>query len=197
MSGSFHKEKARVVLTGGPGGGKTTAAELLKREFREEVVLVPEAATLLFTGGFPRSKDPLILEATQKAIYEVQKSLEDVQKLHYPGRHLLCDRGTLDSAIYWPHGPENFLKNMGSNINAELNRYSAVVFFQSAAVGNSAIDDGNPVRNENLSEAKELDRQLFEIWSKHPNFYHIPHENSFFEKIKKAFHQIEKICKEY
>ncbi|MEC9282406.1 MAG: AAA family ATPase [Bdellovibrionota bacterium] len=196
MSGSFHQAKGRIVLTGGPGGGKTTAAELLKREFREEVVLVPEAATLLFTGGFPRSNDPFILEATQKAIYEVQKSLEDVQNVHFPGRYLLCDRGTLDSAIYWPHGPENFLETMGSSIESELNRYSAVVFFQSAAVGDSAIDDGNPVRNESLSEAKTLDQELFKIWSKHPNFHHIPHEKSFFEKIKKAFHQIEKICKE-
>ena len=160
-------------------------------------VIVPEAATLLFKGGFPRSNDPYILEATQKAIYEVQKSLENVQNVHYPGRFLLCDRGTLDSAIYWPYGSDDFLARMNSSLETELNRYSAVVFFQSAAVGNSAIDDGNPVRNESLEEAKILDEKLFTLWSQHPNFHHIPHEKSFFEKIKKAFHLIENICQDF
>lgn len=39
---------------GGPGGGKTTAGDLLRREFGARVAFVPEAATLLFSGGFPR-----------------------------------------------------------------------------------------------------------------------------------------------
>ena len=48
----------RIVLTGGPGGGKTTAADLFRREIGERVVIVPEAATILFQGGFPRSREP-------------------------------------------------------------------------------------------------------------------------------------------
>ena len=43
---------SRIVLTGGPGGGKTTAADLFRREIGDRVVLVPEAATILFQGGF-------------------------------------------------------------------------------------------------------------------------------------------------
>jgi hypothetical protein len=31
----------RVVLTGGPGGGKTTAADLFRREIGDRVVIVP------------------------------------------------------------------------------------------------------------------------------------------------------------
>lgn len=48
------KRCCRIVLTGGPGGGKTTAADLYRREIGDQVVVVPEAATLLYTGGFPR-----------------------------------------------------------------------------------------------------------------------------------------------
>ena len=47
----------RIVLTGGPGGGKTTAADLFRRELGERVVVVPESATILFGGGFPRAGD--------------------------------------------------------------------------------------------------------------------------------------------
>ena len=46
----------RDVLTGGTGGGKTTAADLFRREIGDRVVIVPEAVTILFQGGFPRSQ---------------------------------------------------------------------------------------------------------------------------------------------
>ena len=57
--------RCRIVLTGGPGGGKTTAADLVRREIGERVVLFPEAATMIFMGGVPRcTEDPGILGAT-------------------------------------------------------------------------------------------------------------------------------------
>ncbi|MDB4538236.1 AAA family ATPase [Akkermansiaceae bacterium] len=46
--------RRRIVITGGPGGGKTTAADFFRREIGEQVLIVPEAATILFSGGFPR-----------------------------------------------------------------------------------------------------------------------------------------------
>ena len=70
----------RIVLSGGPGGGKTTAADLFRREIGDRVVIVPEAATILFQGGFPRTEDPAALKIVQTAIFHVQRHLEDVQK---------------------------------------------------------------------------------------------------------------------
>lgn len=52
--------------------------------------------------------------ALQKAIYSVQIALEDVQKATYPDRMFLCDRGSCDGAAYWPEGPEDFFKQMGT-----------------------------------------------------------------------------------
>jgi dephospho-CoA kinase len=52
--GTSDRNHFRIVLTGGPGGGKTTAADLFRREIGERVVVVPETATMLFAGGFPR-----------------------------------------------------------------------------------------------------------------------------------------------
>jgi len=42
---------------------------------------------------------------------------------------------------------------------------------------------GNPARNENLERAAELDRNLRELWSKHPNFVFVPHHTSFMKKV--------------
>jgi hypothetical protein len=175
--------RCRIVLTGGPGGGKTTAADLFRREIGERVVVVPEAATLLFSGGFPRTTDARARKAAQQAIYHVQTQLENVQSALYPERVLLCDRGTIDGAAYWPDDPASFFTAVGSSEPAELERYDAVLFFESAAVGNMSIEGGNPTRVETNSQAVELDARLRGLWSKHPRFAVVPHHPSFVKKI--------------
>lgn len=100
----------RIVVTGGPGGGKTTAADLFRRELGEQVLVVPEAATLLFRGGFPRSEKIHVIKPSQQAIYHVQRNLEDAQSAIFGQRILICDRGTVDGAAYWPGDPDEFLR---------------------------------------------------------------------------------------
>lgn len=173
----------RIVLTGGPGGGKTTALDLFRRELGDRVVAVPESATIMFTGGFPRVDDPDARRAAQTAIYHVQRNLEDVQSALHPTRVLLCDRGTVDGAAYWPGSSDDFFRAMHTTHQAELERYDAVVFFQSAAVGGLKIEGGNPARTETSEQALALDKALRALWSKHPRFFLVPHRASFLEKI--------------
>ncbi len=173
----------RIVLTGGPGGGKTTAADLFGREIGEEITLVPESATILFAGGFPRVAESDAQRSVQRAIFEVQRSLEDVQSKLFPERVLLCDRGTVDGAAYWPDGPDGFFEAMGSTHEAELARYDVVIFFETAATGGHAFSSGNRYRTESDAEAIDLDRRLRGLWSVHPHFHLVPHNPSFLRKI--------------
>jgi len=175
--------RCRIALTGGPGGGKTTAADLFRREIGDSVVVVPEAATLLFSGGFPRASEPLARKSAQQAIYHVQTQLENVKAALYPDRVLLCDRGTVDGAAYWPDEPESFFDAVGTTERAELERYDAVLFFESAAVGDISIEGGNPTRIESNAQAVALDQRLRDLWSKHPRFAVVPHHPSFVKKI--------------
>jgi predicted ATPase len=170
----------RIVLTGGPGGGKSTAARLLSREYAHRAVLVPEAATLLFSGGFPRGATA----AAQKAIFHLQQHMEEAFSYLYPEQFAICDRGTLDGAAYWPQGSEDFYRTFDLRYEQELSRYSAVIFMESAATGGMEIDGDNPTRKENEEEARGIDRRLSEIWSPHPNLIRIPHSPSFFLKIQ-------------
>jgi len=183
MTGNDDNHSCRIVLTGGPGGGKTTAADLFRRELGDRVVVVPEAATLLFSGGFPRYDNAHARRAAQTAIYHVQRNLEDVQHAAYPDRILLCDRGTVDGAVYWPGELDEFFVSVSSSLEHELARYDAVVFFESAAVGGQRIEGGNPARVESDAEAVRLDQQLRVVWSRHPRFRLIPHAGSFMKKI--------------
>jgi predicted ATPase len=183
----------RIVLTGGPGGGKTTAIDLFRREIGDRVVIVPEAATILFQGGFPRSFEPRALRIAQTTIFHVQRSLEDVQAAIYPGRTLLCDRGTVDGAAYWPDGAGHYFAAVGTTLEDELRRYGAVIFFETAAAGNRPIEGGNPMRIESQERAVELDRKLRALWSRHPRFIFVPHNPSFFKKISFGLAALESI----
>ena len=183
----------RIVLTGGPGGGKTTAADLFRREIGERVTLVPEAATLLFSGGFPRTSSPGAAVATQQAIFHVQRNLEDLHTALYPGRMLLCDRGTVDGAAYWPDDAGDFFTMQQTTLEAELARYDAVLFFETAAAGSLSLEGGNPWRKENTAEALALDHRLRSLWQKHPHFVFVPHNASFFKKITSGLAALESI----
>lgn len=186
----------RIVLTGGPGGGKTTAADLFRREIGPRVVIVPEAATLLFSGGFPRTDEPSARRAAQCAIYHVQKNLEDVQAALFADRILLCDRGTVDGAAYWP-GPESgFFEAVGTTLETQLARYDAVLFFETAANSGGGIEGGNPVRTETKEEAVDLEKRLRPIWARHARFVVVPHQMSFFKKITYALAALEGIVEE-
>jgi predicted ATPase len=173
----------RIALTGGPGGGKTTAGDLFRREMGDRVVLVAEAATMMFSGGFPRVKIPEAVHASQRAIYHGQIHLEEAVMAVHPEQILLCDRGTVDGAAYWPGGSEAFFADIGSTLERELARYDAVIFFESAAMSHMNIEGNNPVRNESLEQAVKLDHKLRALWSQHPHFILVPNNVSFFKKI--------------
>ena len=193
MPVSPSEDTLRIVLTGGPGGGKTTAADMLRREFSDRVELVPETATMLFLGGFPRVDDPEARRSAQTAIYHVQRNLEEVQAARFPGRILLCDRGTIDGAAYWPDEPDAFFSTLGTTFEDELARYHHVIFFETAAVGGLSIESGNPARIESNREAVALDQRLRALWSKHPRLHFVPHGPSFLAKITTGLHTLTEI----
>ena len=187
----------RIALTGGPGGGKTTAADLFRREMGACVVIVPEAATLLYTGGFPRVSELGPRRVVQRTIYHVHRGLEDVQSTRFPERTLLCDRGTVDGAAYWPaEDPYEYFEMMGSTLEMEYARYDAVIFFESAAVGGNGIEGGNPARIESIEEAARLDTRLRRLWQRHPRYHHVPHSDSFIDKLTRGLATLRELVEE-
>lgn len=96
-------ERRRVVLTGGPGAGKTAVLELIRLFFCVHLKALKESAGIVFGGGFPRGETVVLRQAAQRAIYHVQRELETTADAENAAL-VLCDRGTVDGAAYWP-GP--------------------------------------------------------------------------------------------
>lgn len=187
------KKQLKVVITGGPGGGKTTALDLFRRELCDKLAVVPEAATVLFSSGITRVGDEQVLKTVQKTIFSLQKNLEDIHQKQYPDRLLVCDRGTLDGLAYWPGTDEEFFSEVNSSLEEEFERYDAVIFFESAASTGHDISSNNPVRNESSERAAVLDKKLQNIWSRHPHFYYVGSSESFVRKIMFGIMTIENV----
>lgn len=177
----------RIAVTGGPGGGKTTVWRALSAAHCEQVLAVPEVATLMFRHVFPQVESEAERCAVQRAIFQVQNELEAFYAARaLPAQTLLCDRGSCDGGGYWPDGHAAFFSAMGSSWERELARYDAVLFLETAAVGGYSIREGNETRSESLAEAVEVDTRLKRVWEQHPRFVHIGHERDFAHKLARA-----------
>lgn len=171
----------KVAITGGPSGGKTTLIEALKKELGQGCAIVPEAASILYRGGFPRYKDPKVVAHTQVAIYWTQKELEALI-CHVSQKNLIvCDRGSLDSAAYWPEDAGDFFESIGSSKEKEIERYDWVIHLDTASI--DYYDTSNPIRTETFHEAWELNARIKEAWAGHPRRIVITHNEDFLSKM--------------
>lgn len=171
--------RRRIVLTGGPGAGKTAVLELVRQYFCRHVHVLPEAASIVFGGGFPRHDDPGSRQAAQRAIFHVQRELEAAAESHNAAI-VLCDRGTVDGAAYWPP-PGALWPSVGTTLEAELARYDAVIHLRSPGE-HAGYNHVNPVRIEDAIEAAAVDARLLAAWQAHPCRVVVPAAPDFLAK---------------
>jgi len=187
----------RVVLTGGPGAGKTAILEFMRLAFCRHVVILPEAAGVLFSGGFPRNHSPIRRMAAQRAIFHVQRQLEE-STAEDNAAVLVCDRGTPDGAAYWP-GPGSLWDAVGTTHEAELGRYDSVIHLRTPSDDNG-YNFRNPLRTESATEAMEIDRRIGTAWSGHPGYVEIPAAEDFLVKARQALEllreQVPECCRQ-
>jgi predicted ATPase len=173
----------RVVLTGGPGAGKTAVLELMRKTLCEHVKVVPESAGVIFGGGFPRETSLEARRAAQRAIYFVQRELE-IATLATNMAIALCDRGTIDGFAYWP-GPDELWAAVGTTHAAELARYDAVIHLRTPTQ-DGGYNRQNPLRLETAVEAAAIDARIAEAWAGHPRRYEVGPMPEFLAKAARV-----------
>ena len=200
------KEIKRIVLTGGPCAGKTTALVRITEYFSNrgyKVFTIPEVPTLYSLGGWSYltpNKD-LYYEG-ERAILETQLALEDwfmrlAETCQKPVL-IVCDRGTLDISAYISSEMWNDITaKAGTNTNALRNRYDAVLHLVSAADGAEQYytTATNAIRYEQMNEeglriARELDKKVIKAWTGHPHLRVINNNDDFNAKLNRVLKEI-------
>jgi predicted ATPase len=177
LSVCLDHEPRRIAITGGPGAGKTAVLEIVRRSLCDHVRVLPEAAGIVFGGGFPRGSGG-VLRAGQRAIFHVQCELEATVAEDNLAI-ALCDRGTVDGAAYWP-GPDELWSEVGTTLDEQLARYHVVIHLRTPSAG---YNHDNPLRVESPAEAHALDDRIAVLWSRHPRRFEVAAETDFLSKI--------------
>lgn len=193
----------KIVLTGGPCAGKSTALSKLESEFLERgfaVLVVPESATELIQGGVRPFGDQAIYGVDfQKIIldYQLNKEMSYEQAAHYleaTGRDviILYDRGVMDNKAYLDWVDWNKMLKEKSLFETDLvDRYDLVIHMVSAALGKEDAYTlaNNGARTETKEEAIELDGKTLSAWSSHSNLKVIDNSCDFDEKVENVLNE--------
>lgn len=154
-----------VVLTGGPGAGKTAVLEVAQRELCRHVVVLPEAASILWSGRFPRHPTNPGRKAAQRAITRVQLEMQRMIIEEGHSSLIICDRGTLDGLAYWPGTTHEYFDDIASSHERELARYATVIHMQPPTLEHGYTS--SQYRFETAAEAAALDARIRDAWSGH------------------------------
>lgn len=173
-----------VVVTGGPGAGKTALLEVAQRQFCHHVVVLPEVASMLWKGGFPRRDHTPARRAAQRAIVRVQIELQRMTIEDGSPALVLCDRGTLDGLAYWPGTADEYFEELGTSRARELARYAAVLHLRPPTRENGYLS--TVLRTESAEQAASIDRKIEEAWSAHPRRTIIESEADFLVKLRRT-----------
>ncbi|MFO0667677.1 MAG: ATP-binding protein [Polyangiaceae bacterium] len=183
---SFGPNKPRfIVVTGGPGAGKTAILEVLRQHYPSRLGILPEAASIVFGGGFPRRRSVPARRAGQRAIFHVQRELEALAKEEGSAPLVLCDRGTIDGLAYWPGNPQDFFGGTGTTYETELARYQMVIHLRTPPA-DGGYDHTNPLRIETAEEAAEIDARIEHAWLPHPNRVIVENNSMFVHKVERV-----------
>ncbi len=191
----------RIVLTGGPCAGKTTALVKIMEHFSSlgyKVFIIPEIPTLFLQAGMDYlTKNKAFFYEGEKATLEMQLALEDkfqrmAETIEQPVL-IVCDRGTMDISAYMqPQMWDEITTLVGTNSEALRSRYDAVLHLVSAADGAEQFytTATNKERTEGLELARLLDKKIIKAWSDHPRLRVINNHEKFETKLERVLQEI-------
>ena len=190
----------KVVVTGGPCAGKTTALSWIHNAFSKtgyKVLFVPETATELITGGvapwtcgtnYDYQVGQMRLQWEKEQIFiNAAKTMPEDKIL------IICDRGMIDNRAYMTEDEfQRILAKMNLNEIEVRDSYDAVFHLVTAAKGAEQFytTENNGARIESVERAIELDNQLIAAWTGHPHLRVIDNTTDFNEKLKRLISEM-------
>lgn len=200
------KDIKRIVLTGGPCAGKTTALVKIMEYFSSrgyKVFTIPEVPTMFTQAGMDYlTGNKAFFYEGERATLETQLALEDkfykmAETIDTPVI-IVYDRGAMDISAYMSAELWNDItRTVGTTSDELRHRYDAVLHLVSAADGaeqfyttaNNA-QRNEPADEEGLKVARMLDKRVIEAWTGHPHLRVINNHDNFDTKINRVLKEI-------
>ena len=198
--GETKMEITKIVITGGPCAGKTTAMSWIQSNFTRmgyTVLFVPETATELITGGVAPwtcgtnteyQKCQMQLQLAKEKIFAQGAASMKAEKIL-----IVCDRGALDNKAYMTDLEfACVLEALGCNEVELRDNYDAVFHLVTAAKGAEKFytTANNTARTETVEQAAALDDKLIAAWTGHPHLRVIDNATDFEDKLKRLMAEI-------
>ena len=189
-------EIIKVVLTGGPCAGKTTALNSIKEYLTHSnipFVTVPETAAELIGNGMPPTNKAFTYffqtMVLQRQLFKEKMADRYVNKYHADKKIcvIIYDRGVLDNKAYLNSGGEfnKLLMEYGLSEIEILDSYDLILDLLSlASCKKEFYNLSNGVRNEDVDAAAKLDEKTSFAWIHHRNLKIINSSVSLEEETK-------------
>ncbi len=194
------KSITKIVITGGPCGGKSTAmtwieSNLSKRGYK--VLFIPETASELILGGvapwtvnsnYEFQKALVSLQIQKEQVFEMAARNMDDKKIL-----IVADRGILDNKAYMTDEEFQLLcHELGSSEVSFRDNYDAVFHLVTAAQGATKFYSlaNNQARTETPEQAIAMDQKLISCWTGHPYLRVIDNSTDFNTKMKRLVNEI-------
>ena len=179
----------KIVITGGPCGGKSTAMSWIQNRFTElgyTVLFVPETATELISSGVApwTCNTNLDYQACQMTLQMEKEKIWRQAADHMPGDKFLivCDRGEFDT----------LMERLGWDETQLRDSYDAVFHLVTAAKGAEEFytTANNAARYETPEQAAVMDDRLIAAWTGHPHLRIIDNSTDFEGKMVRLLSEL-------
>lgn len=188
---------AKICLTGGPCGGKTTALSKIERAFTDmwyKVFVINEIATRFINSGIkPFGEDSISMLDFEDILLKEQlteeESFEKATNLLDKKCIILCDRGIFDIKSFLSKEEfDNLLNKYNLSELKLMDNYDLVIHLNTAAKGAEEFytNENNKARSEGLKEAIIRDNKCEDAWSFHNNFKVIDNSTDFERKVQRV-----------
>jgi predicted ATPase len=201
------KSITKIVLTGGPAGGKTTLTSRLVKELSSigyRVFIVPEAATELISQfgikpfGNCLSMFDFQYFVVSSQLHKEKMAWEAAQLVPEDKILIICYRGVIDDKAYVSQKEFNqVISRFGLTEKELLESYDAVIHLVSSSKGAEfAYNYDNAARYATLEQAREKEDATLLCWRNHKNRVVIGNSYNFDNKIRKAMNEVYSILGE-
>ena len=169
----------KIVITGGPCAGKTTAMSWIANNLPQKgyrVLFVPETATELIGGGLTPwgcgtnldyQRCQMELQLAKERLFERGARTMPADKVL-----IVCDRGAMDNKAYMTD--EEF-RRLCEEMHTSEGEYTFA---------------NNAARYETVEQAAALDDRIIAAWTGHPHLRIIDNTTAFEEKLERLLHEI-------